>query len=142
MAKEYKWCDYVASFVDEKKNNKSDKEVQVSWAAYHTKNSLSGKSNNHSPKTVSVLLPLFPDDSRSVAMIWHSMDVVKKAIEILNPGQTPVIACDQPLFMKAKQIQWMWPEQYGEGSFMVMLGGLHIKMTLLKALGDLLDGSG
>ena len=25
---------------------------------------------------------------------------------------------------------------------MVMLGGLHIKMTLLKCLGDLLDGSG
>ena len=54
-------------------------------------------------------------------------------MKVLNPGQTPVIACDQPLFMIAKQIQWMWPEQYGEGSFMVMLGGLHIKMTLLKA---------
>ena len=141
VAKEYKWCDYVASFVDEKNNNKSDKDVQVSWAAYHTKNSHSGKSDNHSPKTVSALLPLFPDDSKSVAMIRHSMDVAKKAIEVLNPGQTPVIACDQPLFMIAKQIQWMWPEQYGEGSFMVMLGGLHIKMKLLKALGDLLDGS-
>ena len=68
VTKEYKWCDYVASFVDEKKN-KSGKDVQVSWAAYHTKNSHSGKSDNHSPKTVSALLPLFPDDSKSVAMI-------------------------------------------------------------------------
>ena len=30
-------------------------------------------------------------------MIRHSMDVVKKAVEILNPGQVPVIAMDQPL---------------------------------------------
>ena len=75
-------------------------------------------------------------------MIRHSMGVVKKAVEVLNPGQTPVIACDQPLFMIAKQIQWMWTEQYCEDSFVVMLGGLHIKMTLLKVLGDLLDGAG
>ena len=67
--------------------------------------------------------------SKSVAMTRHSMGVVKKAVEVLNPGQTPVIACDQPLFMIAKQIQWMWTEQYGEDSFVVMLGGLHIKMT-------------
>ena len=80
--------------------------------------------------------------SKSVAMIRHSMGVVKKAVEVLKPGQTPVIACDQPLFMIAKQIQWMWTEQYCEDSFVVMLGGLHIKMTLLKVLGDLLDGAG
>ena len=36
----------------------------------------------------------------------------------------------------------MWPEEYGEESFVVMLDGLHIKMSLLKALGDLLDGIG
>ena len=70
------------------------------------------------------------------------MNVVKKAVAVLNPGQIPVITFDQPLFKIAKQIQWMWPEEYGEESFVVMLGGLHIKMTLLKALGDFLDGSG
>lgn len=125
VAKEYKWCDHVSSLVDDKNTNKSDKDVQVSWAAYHAKNSHSGESNDHSPTTVSALLPLFPDESKSVAMIRHSMAVVRKAVEVLNPGQTPVIACDQPLFMIAKQIQWMWPEQYGEGSFVVMLGDLH-----------------
>ena len=36
----------------------------------------------------------------------------------------------------------MWPEEYGEESFVIMLSDLHIKMALLKALGDLLDGSG
>ena len=36
----------------------------------------------------------------------------------------------------------MWPEEYGEESFVIMLGGRHIKMALLKVLGDLLDGCG
>ena len=70
------------------------------------------------------------------------MNVVKKAVNIVNPGQTPVIACDQPLFKIIKDIQWTWPETHGENSYVVMLGGLHIKMTLLKCLGNLLDGTG
>ena len=68
------------------------------------------------------------------------MNAVKKAVTVVNPAQVPVIACDQPLFKIAKQIQWMWPKEYGEESFVIMLSDLHIKMALLKALGDLLDG--
>ena len=65
---------------------------------------------------------------------WHTVDI--------NAGQTPVIACDQPLFKIAKDVQWSWPLTHGEDSYVVMLGGLHINMTLLKCLCDLLDGSG
>lgn len=32
-----------------------------------------------------------------VAMIKHAMDVVQKAVNIVNTGQTPVIACDELL---------------------------------------------
>jgi hypothetical protein len=46
----------------------------------------------------------------------------------LNPRQTPVMACDQPLLVFAKQIQWEWPEIYGEDRFVVMFGGLHIEI--------------
>ncbi len=77
-----------------------------------------------------------------VAMIRHSMDVVKKAVDILNPGQVPIITADQPLYTVAKQIQWSWPDTHGEKDFIVMFGGLHIEMASLKTLGDLLDGSG
>ena len=52
------------------------------------------------------------------------------------------MAVDQPLFALAKQIQWQWPESYGVDKFVVMFGGLHIEMTVLKVLGDLLKGSG
>ncbi|KAJ8385807.1 hypothetical protein AAFF_G00181630 [Aldrovandia affinis] len=75
-------------------------------------------------------------------MIRHSMDVVKNAVEHLNPGQTPVVTFDQPLFALAKQIQWKWPESYGEDQIVVMFGGLHIEMVALKTLGDWLQGSG
>ena len=45
----------------------------------------------------SVLLPVFPDDSKSVSMIRHAMDVIWKAVQVVNPGQIPVITLDQPL---------------------------------------------
>ena len=75
-------------------------------------------------------------------MIRHYMDVVKNAVEHVNPGQTPVVTLDQPLFAVAKQIQWKWPEKYGEDKMVVMFGGLHIEMAALKTLDDWLRGSG
>ena len=39
----------------------------------------------------------------SVATIKHSMDLIKEAIHMLNPGQTPVMVSDQLLFALAKQ---------------------------------------
>ena len=111
----------------------------ISWAAYHA--SLQPPPSEKSV-TLTSLLPLFYDEAKSVAMIRHSMDVVKRAVEILNPGQTPIITMDQPLYAVAKQIQWSLPETHGEDHFIVMLGGLHVEMAALKTLGDLLEGSG
>ena len=136
VTQEYKWCDHICKVVEANSVENGDKDLHVSWAAYHANMTVPTETTDHIPKTVSTLLPLFPDDSKSIAMIRHSMDVVKDAVSVLNPGQSPVIVCDQPLFKIAKQIQWMWPETYGEGSFVIMLGGLHIKMALFKALGD------
>lgn len=72
----------------------------------------------------------------------HGMDIVKNAVDKLNPGQVPIITADQPLFTLCKVIQWNWPNFYGEEHFVVMFGGLHIEMYALKVLGDLLDSSG
>ena len=65
--------------------------------------------------SISVLLPLFPNYSKSVGMIKHSMDL-RHAVHIVKHGQTPVIACDQPLYKIAKDIQWTWAETHGEDS--------------------------
>ncbi|GFO04547.1 hypothetical protein PoB_003105200 [Plakobranchus ocellatus] len=74
-------------------------------------------------------------------MIRHAMCVVKQAVHHLNPGQVPVLTLDQPLFAIAKQIQWNWPNDYGEDKFVMLLGGLHLEMASLATI-DLLDGSG
>ena len=70
------------------------------------------------------------------------MQKIREVVNSLNPGQVPVIAADQPLFAMAKQIQWQWPDSYGESQFVIMFGGLHIEMAALRSLGTLLDGSG
>ena len=85
------------------------------------------------PVAINALLPLFCLDSahHSVAMIRHSMAIVKAALQHVNHGQVPVLAADQPLFALAKDIQWTWPATHGEDQFVIMFGGLHIEMGVL-----------
>ena len=94
----------------------------------------------HQPAVTS--LPLFPDDSKSVAMIRHSMDVIKDAVSQVNRGQIPVFTVDQSLYTLSKLIQWPWSRTHGEDHFVVIFGGLHIEMTVLKVLGDWLEDAG
>ena len=70
------------------------------------------------------------------------MDIVKAAVEYLNPGQVPVLAMDQPLYALAKKIQWNFPATHGEDKYLILFGGLHIEMAAFKIIGDWLDGSG
>ena len=58
-----------------------------------------------------------------------------------QPWETPVTACEQPPYTIVRDIQWTWSGTHGGYSSVVMLGGLHIKMTLLKCIGDLLKRS-
>ena len=67
---------------------------------------------------------------------------LRNAVNIVNHGQTPVTGCDQPLYKIAQDIQWTWSETHGGDSYVVMLGGLHIKMTLLKYIAALLNRRG
>jgi len=85
---------------------------------------------------------MFYENAHSIAMILHAMNMVKAAVNHVNPTQTPVIALDQPLFALAKLIRWNWPLTQGEKKFVLMLGGLYIEMEALKLFGDWLDGSG
>ena len=85
---------------------------------------------------------MFLENAHSLAMIKHSMDVIRAAVHHVNPAQIRGIAFDQPLFALAKQIQWSFASTHGEDHFVLMLGGLHIEMTAYKALGKWMDDSG
>ena len=132
---EAKWQSNTRRLISEGIHSVDD---PISWAAFH--------SNQEPPHdfdvTIGSFLPLFPDDSKSVAMISHVMYVVQQAVRHLNPGQVPVLTLDQPLHAIAKQIQWNWPSGYGEDKFVILLSGLHLEMASLATIGDLLGGSG
>ncbi len=122
---EWNWLDAVMEALTQETLEKTD---CLSWSAYHA----SIQETVIPPAAINALLPLFLDSAHSVAMIKHSMIIVQKAVQHLNPGQVPILAADQPLYALAKQIQWTWPDTLGKDHFIVMFGGLHIEMALLK----------
>jgi len=60
------------------------------------------------------------------------MNLINEVVKHLNPGQTPVIAMDQPLFALAKMIQWNMPETNGEDRYVVVRGAAYRKSRLSK----------
>ena len=84
----------------------------------------------------------FYEKADTPAMIRHSMNVIRSVTDFLSPGKIPVIACDCPLFSKAKYIQWAWPGTYGEDKIVMMFGGLHLEMAMWNMLGSYLTDSG
>ncbi|KAJ8406047.1 hypothetical protein AAFF_G00309350 [Aldrovandia affinis] len=129
LAMEYEWLEKVTV---------TDGPVDVTWSAHHA----SQKRGKPFEVSITSLLPLLQDQAHSVATVKHVMDKIKEIVAFLNPGQVPVIAADQPIYAVAKQVQWHWPEIYGEDKFVIMFGGLHIEMAALKSIGTLLQDSG
>ena len=90
----------------------------------------------------SLVLHLFYEAAHSEAMIRHSMDVVKMAVDILHPKQVPIITMDQPLYAIAANESSSHGQRYKvKITLFTLFGGLHIEMTALKGVGDLLDSS-
>jgi hypothetical protein len=135
MAKEQQWLVQMKTLLNKAK---LDSEDYLSWAAYHA----SQQPPVDKPLSKIALLPLFRENAHTTCMISHAMKMVKDAVHHLNPEQIPVIVADQPLYVIAKRVQWFWPETHGEDKMVVMMGGLHIEMNILKLLGDWLRESG
>ncbi len=132
----YVWLDRVRNLLTKQTLEPGE---WISWAAYYA----SITQPPATPPTKSYMLPLFTASPNSPAMIWHGMKVLRQAISYLNPGQTPVMVADQPLFTLAKKLQWKFPQtDHGEDSYLVTLGAMHTEKMLWGVSGDWLDGSG
>ncbi|XP_072178978.1 uncharacterized protein [Diadema setosum] len=81
VQEEYRWLRTVETALE-----KQSIDEWVSWSAYHA----SFQKALIPPAAINALLPLFVDSAHSVAMIKHSMTIVKAAIQHLNPGQVPL----------------------------------------------------
>ena len=76
---EYQWLDNASEVIENKST--ADDSLDTSWAAFHASRQTLGICATCS----TVLLPLFQESAHTVAMIKHSLDVISKAVEHLNP---------------------------------------------------------
>ena len=127
------WLSVVEGALSGKTERKS-----ISFAAYHS------EANLQTATAVcnSTLLPLLPDHIQSLATVRHPMNVVVHLTSTTNNGQPAVITADQPVYAICKSIQWTYPELYGEDRMVLMMGGLHMEMSVQNMTGKWLDGNG
>ena len=76
--------------MEEKYLQTVDSDSHISWAAYHASQQIVDQCL---PATITAHVTPFHDNSKSAAMIQHSMKVIKQAVQKLNPSQ--VITLDQ-----------------------------------------------
>ncbi|CAG2238446.1 unnamed protein product [Mytilus edulis] len=114
-------------------------DMEYSCAAFHARQAA---KYSRAPLDISSLLPMFQKEAKSIVMIRHSVNIAKQCVQFLNPGQRPVITCDQPLYALANSVQWNWPNRFSEEQIVVLFGGLHIEKAALRTIGDWLDNSG
>lgn len=131
LKEEYAWLEEVLL------TENVEDAVCITWSAHHAIQ----KRSKPFEVSISALMPLMRDQAHSVATIKHALEKICETTAFLNPGQTPVVAADQPLYALEKQVQWTWPE-YGEDKCVIMFGGLHIEMAAIRSLGVLLQDSG
>lgn len=68
------------------------------------------------------------------------MNVIIHITSTTCNGQSAVITADQPVYAVAKNIQWNFPNLYGEDKIVMMLGGLNIEMAVPNMIGKWLAG--
>ena len=138
IADQYQWLEHVYHLLDKKDLSETD---WISWAAYHA-DLMEQDGESAPPRSSSWMLPLFKETATNPELQYHCMRLAKRITEALNPGQHPVWVVDQPLYLIAKKLQWLFPDEIGEDKFVVLLGGLHIEKMLLTLLGNWFSGTG
>ena len=131
---EKEWLNYL--FEELKREDKQWNNIH--WAAYHA-STFNGLQRE---KVINAVLPLFYEAAHSAAMISHGLNICIMTTNFLNPGQMPIVCFDQQLYAIGKQIQWRYPEEYGVGKLLLIMGGLHIEKQIEQILGSFFSGSG
>jgi hypothetical protein len=86
-AQEVKWLDHVQQAINEHPDPLTAFDLDISWSAFHA---TSSTIVNECDVSITSLLPLFTEDSKSVAMLRHSMDLILASVNSLNGDQISV----------------------------------------------------
>ena len=76
--------------------------MMLNWSSFYAEQEVP----NSLPRCETNRLSLFFESSSDSSLACHAIKLIKKSTEFLNPGQTAVMACDQPMYAVAKQLQW------------------------------------
>ena len=88
------------------------------------------------------MLPLLQDEVAIHGMVRHTMDIIDQVLKKLTLDQPLVITASQPVCAIGKQVQWLYPDEYGDHKVLIMMGPLHIQINFLNLLGNWFEGSG
>ena len=116
-------------------------ENNKAWAQHHVaKNDTTRDVPSEVTQGENALLPLLSDKVNTLDMQCHTMKLNKKAVNALNPGQTPVDTSDCPIYALTKEAIYRFPHKFSD--YVAMFGGLHIEQCLLVVHGQLIENSG
>ena len=92
-------------------------------------------------KTKTIYLPLIDMPPAEYDTILTSMLQVKRLSEASGQPFT-VLTFDQQLYRYAVEIQWACPDLFPPSSFLIRLGGMHMLMSFIGAIGNLMTETG
>ena len=114
--------------------------IKKAWAQYHVvKNDITQPMCQGQ----NALLPLIRDKVNTLGIQCHIMKLNIKAVEALNPRQTPVDISDCPFFPQTNEAIYRFANQFF--NYFAMFGGFHIEQfqqCLLIVHGQLIENSG
>ena len=109
-------------------------EIRSGWTEFNQ-----SLSQNEQEVTTIGYMPII----QAPAHEFDTLDTVVKRCMHISAAlgqQYTVITVDQALFCKLLELKWSIPEY--QNKLVVQLGGLHISMRFLKAIGNHMNGSG
>ena len=86
---------------------------------------------------INTILPLLGAQFHMIDTQYHCMIIIKNTIEKLNPSQTPVDTCDQPVYALRKELQWRRLLQFE--NYFSLFPGMHIEQSMQDVHGDIID---
>ena len=119
------------------------KDVQFGCLEYNGYNTKKAREDGVSlqPKTNATYLPLIDMPPAEYDTILTSMLQVKRLSEASGQPFT-VFTLDQQHYRYAVEIQWSLPDVFPPSAFLLRLGGMHMLMSFIGAVGNLMAETG
>ena len=110
-----------------------DTQMVPSWAAF---NEIISDETSHTTPGMMPILQAPADDKDTLVTVLNRF---KDITTYLGQDYT-VIAMEQPLYSKAKELAWKYPDKYK--NVILLTGDLHILFNFLKVIGQHFDNAG